>query len=702
MARYFYSEEKGLQLEVQPIPEIGAYDFPSLSDEEKARYQRLRSIVRDVEKIERNQSVAQDDGELERFYRRELNPEQCEAAFALSGPTLVIAGAGSGKTRTIVYRTAYMLQKGIPPESILLLTFTRRAAGEMIERVKALVGSDTASRITAGTFHSFANLQLRRYGREIGVEPNFTICDEEDSADIVELIKSELDIKSLGKQFPKKSVVVEMISRARNHGITIEKAVSLHYPKYADSIPELEKIAERYGIFKGERGMLDYDDLLDKFLELLEKSPQTLERLQNRYSYVMVDEYQDTNLVQGRIADKIAAASGNIMVVGDDSQSIYAFRGANFENILRFPERWKDCRLIKLVRNYRSQCLLLDFTNDIVRNFYVSYDKKLFSEMRDSTLKPKIFRAGSQEQEAELVVSKIEELIDRKGVEPKDIAVLYRSSFHANALQTVLLRRGIDFAMFGGVKFTERRHVKDLLSYLRIIQNPKEAVALNRVVRLLPGVGASTAAKIANEFTESGRLPLEKYAKKKFYQPLCELSELLDEASKEELSTRQLIDIVIDFYKPILKELEEDYDERIEDFAVLRTVAAGYRTLESFLTDFSLDPPNSQLNGSKIDIRDASKSDKVVLSTIHSAKGLEWNTVFVINMAEGAFPSEKSAGNLSMLEEERRLFYVACSRAKERLFISYPEKLAFCQGFGLAMPSRFLAEIDEALYDFGR
>jgi len=701
MARYFYTEDKGLQLEVRPIPEIGAYDFPALSDEEKMRYQRLRSIVKDVEKIQQNQCDSREEGELERFYRTQLNPEQCEAAFALSGPTLVIAGAGSGKTRTIVYRTAYMLQKGIPPESILLLTFTRRAAGEMVERVRSLVGSDTASRITAGTFHSFANLQLRRYGRAIGVGANFTICDEEDSADIVDLIKSELDIKSLGKQFPKKSVVVEMISRARNHGMPVEKVVSLHYPKYADAIPELEKIAERYGAFKSERGMLDYDDLLDKFLELLENSPQTLEVLQSRYRYIMVDEYQDTNLVQGRIADKMAEKSGNIMVVGDDSQSIYAFRGANFENILRFPERWRECRLIKLVQNYRSQRLLLDFTNDIVRNFYVSYEKRLFSEMVDSTLKPKIFRAGSQEQEAELIVSKIEELLD-KGVEPKDIAVLYRSSFHANALQTVLLRRGIDFAMFGGVKFTERRHVKDLLSYLRIIQNPKEGVALNRVVRLMPGVGASTAAKIANAFVESGKLPLEKYAGKKFYQPLCELSELLDEASKEELPVRQIVDIVIDFYKPILKELEEDYDDRLEDFAVLRTVAAGYRTLESFLTDFSLDPPNSQLNGSKIDIRDASKSDKIVLSTIHSAKGLEWDTVFVINMAEGAFPSEKSTGNLSMLEEERRLFYVACSRAKERLFISYPEKLAFCQGFGLAMPSRFLAEIDGTLYDFGR
>lgn len=698
MARYVVSDDGELEEDLPFTSDTSEYEFPELDSAERARYSELRTVIKGIE--ERPADVLTlKKGEIEKVYESQLNSAQSAAVFALTGPVLVIAGAGSGKTRTIVYRTAYMLQKGIKPESVLLLTFTRRAAGEMTKRVNQLIGSELADRITAGTFHSFANIQLRKYGRFIGIMPNFTICDTVDSADMIDLIKNTLEIKKSGKTMPKKGTIAEIISRSRNHAKPIAEVIDGYYPKYTEFADAIKQIAEEYEKYKAERNMLDYDDLLEKFLNLLETSPEVLEKIQARYEYVMVDEYQDTNIFQGKIADLIAGKSRNIMVVGDDSQSIYAFRGANFENILRFPQKWEDARLIKLFRNYRSERTLLNYTNEIIKNFYVSYEKALVSNIERVKGRPVVKRFLSAEDEGEFVASEIEKLLEN-GMKPEEIAVLYRSSFHANFVQASLLRRGIDFAVYGGIKFVERRHIKDVLSYAKVIQNSKDSVSLNRIFKLVPGIGAATAARLAESFAEKGAIAIEAHAKKKYYGELRRLCEMLEVASNDELKITKVLEIIIEFYKPVLEELEDDSDERLKDFPVLIQLASNYRVLENFLTDFALDPPDSKLSSSKVTSDASENRDKVVLSTIHSAKGLEWDTVFVINLNEGSFPSEKAVTKIDDLEEERRLFYVACSRAKSRLFLTYPQiKLMYGKLSSTALPSRFLAEISDSYYE---
>ena len=674
------------------IPDIEKYSFPMLTDEEKKRYDELKKIVLSTnKKVQKNEI---NEGDIEKKYRELLNDAQCEAVFNLEGPQLVIAGAGSGKTRTIVHRVAYMLEKEIRPESILLLTFTRRAANEMRSRVQRITGHDSVNRITAGTFHSFANLMLRIHGHFLGIDRNFTICDQVDSADIIDLIKNELKLPKRSKPFPKKTTVAEIISRSRNTERPIGEVVDAQYSKYLDFAMDIAKIAERYSTFKKEKNVLDYDDLLEVFLKGLQDSPQMLERIQSKYRYIMVDEFQDTNLAQGRIANLLAAKTKNIMVVGDDLQSIYAFRGANFENILRFPENWPDCKVTRLEQNYRSRKELLDLTNSIVKNCYAAYNKELFSDLADG-LVPTVKRTATAEYEASYIVDIIEESLER--IPPGEISVLYRSSHHGNFVQAELLKRGIDFTVYGGIKFIERRHIKDILSYARIVQNPLDAVAMNRVLKLIDGIGSKTAGNIVELISKKGFEALKLFEKKKFFTQLKEVFGTIFQAGQPDLSPLETIEIICRHYTPILKEIESDYDDRLKDISVLKQIASGYRKLERFLTDFSLDPPSSQLSSG--DVTDPEElNETVTLSTIHSAKGLEWHTVFVVHLLEHFFPSEKALSKIDNLEEERRLFYVACSRAKERLFLTFPAAVSFYNGI-LSTPSRFIAEIDRNLYE---
>ena len=695
MSRIYISSDKPLRPKIIPVMDV--YDIPHLTDEESARYRELKKIVKNI-KAHENSTNPEITGNIENFYRTQLNPMQCEAVFQLVGAILVIAGAGSGKTRTIVHRVAYMLQKGIDPQSILLLTFTRRASGEMIKRVNELTNAETADKITAGTFHSFANMMLRRFGRYAGIEPGFTICDTVDSADIIDLIKNDLDIKKRSRPFPKKATVFEIISRCRNHNRPIGEILDSQYPKYLEFAEDIVKIAAKYSEYKKAKNVLDYDDLLERFLELLITNHEVRERIQSKYRFVMVDEYQDTNTFQGQIADIIAKEHGNILVVGDDLQSIYAFRGANFENILRFPQNWPQCRVIKLEQNYRSIRELLDFTNNIVENCYAAYNKVLFSEM-SGAVKPLVKRAIDAESEAVFVAEKIEEAL--KNIEPDEIAVLYRSGFHGNFIQAELLKRGMDFAVYGGIKFIERRHVKDVLSYAKMIENPKDAVALNRILKLIPGIGSGTAARIVESVVENGFIEAETHKKKKYYEEIKKLFSLISSITEEKPDVLKTVRIITDFYAPILKTIESDFEERLRDIDVLIQIAKNYRSLEKFLTDFALDPPSTQINMLATPVDAAQISKKIILSTVHSAKGLEWNTVFVVHLLDGCFPSERSMKRIDDLEEERRLFYVACSRAKENLYLTFPNSLSFYGG-NLNLPSRFIAEIDEKFYEILR
>jgi len=674
------------------IPDIEKYSFPMLTDEEKKRYDELKKIVLSTDK--ETEAVERNEGDIEKKYRELLNDAQCEAVFNLEGPQLVIAGAGSGKTRTVVHRVAYMLEKEIRPESILLLTFTRRASNEMRSRVQRITGLDSVNRITAGTFHSFANLMLRIHGHFIGVDSNFTICDQVDSADIIDLIKNEIKIPKRSKPFPKKSTVAEIISRSRNTERPIGEVIDAQYSKYLDFAMDIAKIAQRYITFKKEKNVLDYDDLLEVFLKGLQESPQMLERIQRKYKYIMVDEFQDTNLAQGRIANLLADKTKNIMVVGDDLQSIYAFRGANFENILRFPEKWPGCKVTRLEQNYRSRKELLDLTNSIVKNCYAAYNKELFSDLTNGVA-PIVKRASSAEEEASFITDAIEDSLER--ISPGEISVLYRSSHHGNFVQAELLKRGIDFTVYGGIKFIERRHIKDILSYARIVQNPLDAVALNRVLKLVAGIGSKTAVSIVEMISKQGFEALKTFEKKKYYKNLKDIFTTIFAAGQDDISPLEAIQIICRHYMPILKELESDYDDRIKDISVLKQISSGYRKLERFLTDFSLDPPSSKLSSG--DVTDPEElAETVTLSTIHSAKGLEWHTVFVVHLLENFFPSEKALSKIDNLEEERRLFYVACSRAKEKLFLTFPAAVSFYNGI-LSTPSRFIAEIDRNLYE---
>ncbi len=674
------------------IPPKETYSKPPMTEEERNRYNELKKIVTNI-KTDTPKDIGS-EGKIEAAYRKLLNDMQCEAVFTLDGPVLVIAGAGSGKTRTIVHRVAYMLEKGIDPYSILLLTFTKRAAGEMISRVNSLTGSGAASKITAGTFHSFANMALRMYGQIIGIKPNFTICDQVDAADMIDLVKNDLNLKKRSKPFPKKRIVAEIISRARNTLKPVGFVIEQQYSKYSEFTQDIAAIAQKYDTFKKERNVFDYDDLLERFLEGLKSSKKFLEKIQKRYRFVMVDEYQDTNTFQGEIADLIALPERNIMVVGDDLQSIYGFRGAAFENILRFPGKWSDCRIVKLEQNYRSRKELLDFTNSIVDNCYAAYKKVLFSDMPGS-VEPVVIRVGDAESEAVFIADEIDKALEK--IPAGEIAVLYRSGHHSNFIQAELLKRNIEFAVYGGIKFIERRHIKDIVSYARIVQNPLDSVALNRVLKLILGVGSQTAVKIISDITESGFNSISGYSKRKYFEGLKEMFSMIFDAGKEGLSAIERIDIIINYYLPVLKGLEADYDDRVKDIAVLRQIVSKYKSLEKFLSDFSLDPPSSQLSSGEAQTTDEMTGEKVVLSTVHSAKGLEWHTVFVVHLLDGCFPSERSMGRMDDLEEERRLFYVACSRAKELLYLTFPAALSFYGG-NLTLPSRFIAEIDEKYY----
>lgn len=675
------------------IPGTENYQFPAMTPDEQKRYDELKKIVTDIQKniAKRSENIT---GKIEDHYRTQLNDMQCEAVFTVNGPVLVIAGAGSGKTRTLVHRVAYMISKGIDPASMLLLTFTRKAAEEMIDRVHQLAGRQTAAKITAGTFHSFANMMLRIYGREIGISPAFTICDTVDSEDIVDLIKNDTEFKKRSRPFPQKGTVVEIISRARNFNRAVGDIIDSYYPKYLEFAEDIQTVFKKYEEFKKNRHVLDYDDLLERFLELLEKVPSVRERIRSKYRYVMVDEYQDTNILQGAIADIISEKHRNIMVVGDDLQSIYAFRGANFENILRFPQKWPDCKVIKLEQNYRSKKELLDFTNSIIGNCYAAYDKSLFS-LSEGASSPLIKRAADAESEAVFVADMIEKALIR--VKPSEIAVLYRSGFNGNFIQAELLKRNIDFAVYGGIKFIERRHIKDMLSYAKVVQNPSDAVAMNRILKILPGIGTGTSGKIVEAISSGGFKEIGAFSKKKYFSDLKKLFEMLFKAGGEQKGVAGTLSIISDYYIPLLKELESDYEERMRDISVFLQIASKYKSLEKFLTDFALDPPDNALSVFD-DPADRDDNGKVVLSTVHSAKGLEWHTVFVVHLLDGCFPSDRSLSKIDDLEEERRLFYVACSRAKEKLFLTFPASISFYGG-SLSMPSRFLAEIKEDFYE---
>jgi len=620
--------------------------------------------------------------------KNQLNPAQYEAVTTTEGPVLVIAGAGSGKTRTIVYRLAHLVEQGVDPAQILLLTFTRKASQEMLARAEGILGRPLDG-TSGGTFHSFAYATLRRNAMDLGFDGGFTLMDRGDQENAVRDIRAELELGKGDKSFPKKNTVLDMITKSRNKEEQLDAIVqreAYHLSPYIDDIAE---IASAYAGFKRKHALLDYDDLLFEFDRLLTENEPLRNQLSTRYRYVMVDEYQDTNLVQARIVQKLAGTSGNVMAVGDDAQSIYAFRGAKVDNILKFPEIFPGAKVIRLEQNYRSTQEILDLTNNILENARTKFDKHLFSEIKGRG-KPEVVYPISDQTQARIVLDKILELEKRYPL--KEIAVLFRAGFQSFHLETSLTRLGVNYRKFGGIRFSEAAHIKDIMSLLRLSLNTNDLLAWQRALDHVKGVGPKTVAKIYEALHTQGR---EKYlaSMRKKHPAVAELLDELDAVRRSQLTPAGTLDRLMAFYQPILTEkFPDDYPKRQQGLEQLAQIAANYRTMDQFLADLSLDgdPEDDEID-----------EDALVLSTVHSSKGLEWSAVILIDLVEDRFPSKRAIQRPEDLEEERRLMYVACTRAKEHLSLMVPKTIynRFNGTSDPAMPSPFVMELPNECFE---
>jgi len=626
-------------------------------------------------------------------YQHELNPTQFEAASRIEGNYLVIAGAGTGKTRTLVYRVARLIESGYDPSSILLLTFTRKAAKEMMNRAAVLL-DHRCSKINGGTFHSFANLTLRKYSKAVGLDSGFTILDQGDSEDVINLIRAQLKLSELKKRFPNKQTLLRVISLSANTGIPIIELLEKDYPHFVQYIDKISDVQRIYNDYKVKNNLLDYDDLLiylEKFLTLNNGAARAL--LSNIH-FIMVDEYQDTNKLQSDIVKALSQINNNVMVVGDDSQSIYSFRGANFKNIMEFPSLFKNVTLIKLEENYRSTQPILDFTNKIIERSVEKYPKNLYTRRTNGDL-PGIVSAKNENMQSRFIVERVLELRE-EGVPLNEIAVLFRSSYFSFDLEVELKKANIPFIKFGGMKFVETAHVKDVLAFLRISDNPRDFVSWYRVLMLHEGIGPKKAQMIMaalDSLDFNSYESTEALIPANYHEKVNPLVSLLFNIRKKQYHPADKIELIIEYYNPLFYNKYDDFNKRKKDLEILANIAANYTDTETFLSDMAIEPPQDSV----IDV-DAEEKEKefLTLSTIHSAKGLEWHSVFIMHALEGFFPSSQSFDSLESIEEERRLMYVASTRAKQNLYVCYPTSIFDRQvGFTLAKPSRFIAGMDE-------
>ena len=629
-----------------------------------------------------------------------LNPEQCAAATAGEGPLLVLAAAGTGKTRTLVHRVAYLIEQGVPPERILLLTFTNRAAKEMLERAEKVVG-DAAQSIWSGTFHSICARFLRRYGSVLGYQPGFLIIDEDDQKKLInDLIKQ---VAKDPKDFPKKEVVAKMISEAMNEQKPIGFIASRWQTKAAGFEPkEIEMIAEKYDARKRELGAMDFDDLLVNGLKLLKTNDRIREMLQQHFLHILVDEYQDTNGLQAEFTDILAAKHRNIMAVGDDFQCIYTWRGAQIENIMEFPRRWEGCRVIKLERNYRSVPGVLDVANVVMRDAPNQFEKMLRPIRGGQGDKPYLYKVYDGKVQANEIL-KIVNRMHEFGYRYSDIAILYRSHFQSIDVQMTLARMKVPYRITSGVGVFEQIHVKDVLAYLRLIVNPMDELSFLRLGELFPGVGEKSAKtyweKLGRNFDGNSKecrdalYGLLGAKAKPIWPPLAKAFEVAKEHMAEDEIGELIEDFCDLFYEDYLRKEWEDQEaeDRLDDLKELASQIAGNPGgLEAFLADVAL--------MTNLDVRrNDPELDRVTLSTVHQAKGMEWPVVIVPWLSEGMFPSAK-ASEEGRMDEERRLFYVVVTRAKDQLYLFTPQTRKMSDGGMFPVePSVFVREIPSEL-----
>ena len=639
-------------------------------------------------------------------FQKELNAEQLDVVLHGDGPCLVLAGAGSGKTRTITYRVAYLLEQGVAPENILLVTFTNKAAAEMVERMQHLTGR-TEKLPWAGTFHSIGHRLLRLHAEALGYQRNFSILDSDDSESIIKLCAKDfaggVGSKKYGK-FPSAGVLQGIISFARNAETTIADVLDARYTQFSMWEEAITRVAQYYEERKKASNSMDFDDLLVNWLRLL-NNPDILKKYSEQFKYILVDEYQDTNKIQASIVCKLAQAHQNILAVGDDAQSIYSFRAADIENILRFEKVFPKAKIFKLVTNYRSSQEILSVANSVIANNPKQYKKELKTIIKTG-VKPELRPHGDNMEEANSIAKKVVSLIN-SGVPHKEIAVLFRAAHHSQQLELELMRYGIDYDYRGGLRFFDRSHIKDVLAYLRILNNLADSAAWMRVLLFEDGIGPSAAGKIiehvqgVNNIEEVRKAGWDLGEKPRMgWNSFLTIWDGMMAIGKE--SPSKLISSIIDSpYRTYLEGERLDANDRIDDIKQLANFASKYDNLENFLAEAALQEAFSIQNKKKS--ADQIKDDKIILSTIHQSKGLEWTAVFIINLANGAFPHSRALAEENGVEEERRLFYVAVTRAKKYLFFSYPMAAAGrSNGWGEQVfqgPSQFLDEILPELID---
>jgi len=611
-----------------------------------------------------------------------LNPAQREAVEHLGGPLLVVAGAGSGKTWTLACRVARLVDRGVKPERILLLTFTRRAAREMLSRAERLTGERRLGRVWGGTFHAVANRLLRLHGRALGLRPDFTVMDRADTADLMDLVRGELDLGTGERRFPRKDTLADVYSRVVNAETKLTDVLEHDYPWCADEIEGIRAVFDAYVTRKREQHVLDYDDLL-VYWHALEQAPAARDVVAAMFDHILVDEYQDTNALQADVLAAMRPDGRNLMVVGDDAQAIYSFRAATVKNILEFPQRFPETTIVRLERNYRSTRPILEATNAVIALSPQRHEKTLWSD-RASERRPLLLTCLDEADQCDAVCRSVLEHRER-GVQLKEQAVLFRAGHHSDLLEVELSRRNIPFVKYGGLTFLEAAHVKDALAVLRILENPRDEVSWFRVLQLLDGVGPAGARRLMSELGvgggdagDGGRDP-SPVARLLGDDPLAapaparpELEELraaLRDCSEADVPAAAQVERVRRFLEPLLRRRYDNAEPRIRDLEQLEQIASGYATRERFVTDLALDPPTSTSDLAGPPLLD---EDYLVLSTIHSAKGGEWDVVHVIHAADGMIPSDMATGDDERIEEERRLFYVALTRARDALHVYFP------------------------------
>jgi DNA helicase-2/ATP-dependent DNA helicase PcrA len=640
-------------------------------------------------------------------YAAELNEQQHAAVTAQPGPQLIIAGAGSGKTRTLTYRVAYLLENGIDPRNILLLTFTNKAARQMLDRVANLLPID-ASGIWGGTFHSVGNRMLRRHGSALGYNSGFTIMDREDQKDLINTVVASAGIDPKEIRFPKGDVLAEIFSFVVNTETPLEELLAEKFPYF---LPLLEKITDvqiRYEKKKKATNSVDFDDLLEKTLSMLQKNENIASFYRRQFQFILVDEYQDTNKIQADFIDLLACEHRNVMVVGDDAQSIYSWRGANFQNILEFPKRYPDAKVFKIEMNYRSVPEVLEVANAAITANVDQFQKNLQPTRESNAVKPAVVALNDGSEQAQFIAQRILELRD-EDVDLSDIAVLYRAHYHAIELQLELSRRGIPYQITSGIRFFEQAHIKDVISFIRVVANPRDEVAFKRMVKLLPGIGNRGAENLWNAWDKSLNergeitswskrlLPMNVSAKsKKHWTQLAHTLDEIAPGGQPNPPSEMITSVVEAIYDDYAKVNFANYELRREDLNQLAAFARQFEDVNEFLSQLAL---ISNVDAEAAPNQTGDK-EAVNLSTVHQAKGLEFHTVFVIWLTDGMFPSSRSLDTREALEEERRLFYVAITRAKDELYLTYPH-MRLTGGYGdvFQRPSRFLKEIPNKLVE---